>query len=247
MEFDRNVYDIKQVFLNFKDILRQAENVNAQLTMQNKALLSELDAFKNDNEGIESIRNAVQELERNGYLTRQKVHLGQGKFDTDYILHITPQLGEKSDPLEIDPLESRRVGFPPLENHPNNSNKEFSKKEEQIKREQTLANFENFWNLYDKKEDSKKCKDLFTNLPEQTQQKILQVAPLYVKKTPDKKFRKHPLTWLRGSCWEDDYSDIVKQTQESKPEPKLFYTNEDYEAALAKWNAKNATSNLHDI
>jgi hypothetical protein len=101
--------------------------------------------------------------------------------------------------------------------------------------------------LYDKKEDSKKCKDLFTNLPEQTQQKILQVAPLYVKKTPDKKFRKHPLTWLRGSCWEDDYSDIVKQTQESKPEPKLFYTNEDYEAALAKWNAKNATSNLHDI
>ncbi len=55
MEFDRNVYDIKQVFLNFKDILRQAENVNAQLTMKNKALLSELDAFKNDNEGIESI------------------------------------------------------------------------------------------------------------------------------------------------------------------------------------------------
>ena len=55
MEFDRNIYDIKQVFLNFKDILRQAENVNSQLTMQNKALLSELDAFKNDNEGIESI------------------------------------------------------------------------------------------------------------------------------------------------------------------------------------------------
>lgn len=55
IEFDRNIYDIKQVFLNFKDILRQAENVNSQLTMQNKALLSELDAFKNDNEGIESI------------------------------------------------------------------------------------------------------------------------------------------------------------------------------------------------
>lgn len=55
IEFDRNIYEIKQVFLNFKDILRQAENVNSQLTMQNKALLSELDAFKNDNEGIESI------------------------------------------------------------------------------------------------------------------------------------------------------------------------------------------------
>lgn len=55
MEFDRNIYDIKQVFLNFKDILRQAENVNSQLTMQNKALLSELEEFKNDNDGINLI------------------------------------------------------------------------------------------------------------------------------------------------------------------------------------------------
>ena len=53
MEFDRNIYDIKQVFLNFKDILRQAENANASLIKQNAVLLSELEAFRKENDGIE--------------------------------------------------------------------------------------------------------------------------------------------------------------------------------------------------
>lgn len=53
VEFDRNIYDIKQVFLNFKDILRQAENANASLIKQNKVLLTELEVFRKESEGIE--------------------------------------------------------------------------------------------------------------------------------------------------------------------------------------------------
>lgn len=37
------------------------------------------------------------------------------------------------------------------------------------------------------------------------------------------------------------------QTTQLKPEPKYFHNQEDYETALAEWNAKNPTSNLHDI
>ena len=37
------------------------------------------------------------------------------------------------------------------------------------------------------------------------------------------------------------------QTTQLKPEPKYFHNQEDYESALAEWNAKNPTSNLHDI
>ncbi|MHA1305067.1 MAG: hypothetical protein ACTSPI_15325, partial [Candidatus Heimdallarchaeaceae archaeon] len=29
----------------------------------------------------------------------------------------------------------------------------------------------------------------------------------YVNTTPDKKYRKHPLTWLNGECWKDDVID----------------------------------------
>lgn len=37
------------------------------------------------------------------------------------------------------------------------------------------------------------------------------------------------------------------KTTQLKPEPKYFHNQEDYETALAEWNAKNPTSNLHDI
>ena len=53
VEFDRNIFDIKQVFLNFKDILRQAENANASLIKQNAVLLSELEAFRKESDAIE--------------------------------------------------------------------------------------------------------------------------------------------------------------------------------------------------
>lgn len=115
-------------------------------------------------------------------------------------------------------------------------------------KEQTIARFNSFWDLYGKKSDTKKCREKFCKLPEQTQHRILQVVELYVKKTPDLKFRKLPLTWLNGECWNDDYSDVKPlQPINPKPEPKLFYTQAEYESALAEWNAKNPTSNLHDI
>lgn len=118
---------------------------------------------------------------------------------------------------------------------------------EQETKEQSIVRFDSFWNLYDKKTDTAKCKNLFFKLPEQTQQKILQVVPLYVKKTPDKKFRKNPATWLRGNCWDDDYSEPSNNPQKKKPEPKEFYTQQDYDAAIKQWNATHATSDLHDI
>jgi hypothetical protein len=71
----------------------------------------------------------------------------------------------------------------------------------QIYKEQS---FDIFWNTYDKKTDSKKCKDKFLKLSEENIIKILEVVSDYVKSTPDKKFRKNPLTWLNGNCWNDE-------------------------------------------
>ena len=205
-------------------------------------------------EGVESIRNTIQELEKKGYLTRKKVHLGQGKFDTEYVLHITPQIQE-SDPPESDhskshPTESHSVGFPPLENHPNNSNKDFSKKEEQINKDKLLSeqNFENFWNRYGKKVGTFKCKELFLKLSLSEQEKILSVVDLYVLKTPDIKYRKNPLTWLNGKCWEDDYSDTKPNNKiNSKPEKKYYFNDEEYKSALIQWERENGRSDMHDI
>lgn len=64
--------------------------------------------------------------------------------------------------------------------------------------------FDTFWNTYDKKIDSKKCKDKFFKLSQNDINKILDVVSDYVKSTPDKKFRKNPITWLNGNCWNDE-------------------------------------------
>lgn len=68
----------------------------------------------------------------------------------------------------------------------------------------TLENdFNKFWNIYNKKNDSKRCKDKFIKLPKKDIEKILEVVNDYVVLTPDIKFRKNPLTWLNGKCWND--------------------------------------------
>lgn len=107
--------------------------------------------------------------------------------------------------------------------------------------------FERFWDLYDKKQDMQKCKDKFCKLSEQEQNRILEVVCLYVAKTPDKQFRKNPLTWLNGKCWLDDYSDVQVKTINPKPERKQFFLTTEYEQAVAEWEAKNKPSGLHDI
>lgn len=69
--------------------------------------------------------------------------------------------------------------------------------------ENTCLTFETFWDLYDKKVDSKKCKEKFNKVKEQDRQKILDTLPNYIKSTPDIKFRKNPSTYLNNECWND--------------------------------------------
>ena len=64
--------------------------------------------------------------------------------------------------------------------------------------------FNIFWDAYNKKVDNKKCKDKFLKLTDTEVEKILNVVEKYVKSTPDPKFRKNPLTWLNGKCWNDE-------------------------------------------
>lgn len=63
--------------------------------------------------------------------------------------------------------------------------------------------FDIFWNIYNKKVDTKKVKDKFYKLKEDEIQNILNSVENYVVSTPDIKFRKNPLTWLNGKNWND--------------------------------------------
>lgn len=68
----------------------------------------------------------------------------------------------------------------------------------------TKPAFEDFWTAYDKKVDRHKCQLRWDSLEFDAQVTALAAVPAYVTNTPEKFFRKNPLTWLNGKCWLDE-------------------------------------------
>lgn len=64
--------------------------------------------------------------------------------------------------------------------------------------------FEKFWKIYNKSKDKPKTLKKWNTLKKDEKEKILIVVEDYVKSTPDKQYRKNPLTWLNGKCWDDE-------------------------------------------
>lgn len=64
--------------------------------------------------------------------------------------------------------------------------------------------FDRFWNEYDNKKGKKKCLDKWKRLPKKERELIFAALPAYIESTPNKKYRKHPLTWLNGEHWNDE-------------------------------------------
>ncbi|MHB8337933.1 MAG: phage replisome organizer N-terminal domain-containing protein [Ignavibacteriaceae bacterium] len=73
------------------------------------------------------------------------------------------------------------------------------------KEQELLIEFENnFWNPYDKKINKSKCFSKWQKLKGEDKGKIKEHIPAYVKSTPDKQYRKHPLTYLNNESWNDE-------------------------------------------
>ena len=76
----------------------------------------------------------------------------------------------------------------------------------ECKNDKELVNdrFAEFWDLYGKKTDSSKCKTKFARLTKTEIELLFEKLPAYIKSTPDKQYRKNPITWLNGKCWNDE-------------------------------------------
>lgn len=74
-----------------------------------------------------------------------------------------------------------------------------------VKKPKTLnIPFSDFWNGYDKKKDTAKCEKKWSSLTDNERELIMAHIPAYVKSTPDKKYRKNPMTYFNGKCWLDE-------------------------------------------
>ena len=80
--------------------------------------------------------------------------------------------------------------------------------------------FEQFWDLYDKRHDRKKCMAKFNRLNLTDQQAIIEHVPSYVKIHSNPNFRKNPLTYLNGENWKEP---LVASTKTQAQERKVVY------------------------
>ena len=67
-----------------------------------------------------------------------------------------------------------------------------------------IRDFENFWNVYNKKIDRVKCEKAWLKLTDDERKKINETIENYVKSNPDLQFRKYPHTYLNGKCFNDE-------------------------------------------
>jgi len=77
--------------------------------------------------------------------------------------------------------------------------------------------FNDFWIVYDKQVDRKKCLEKFEKLKDEEIKLIFENLPNYIRNTPDKQFRKNPSTWINNKCWND--------TEYSKPKTITYTPN----------------------
>jgi hypothetical protein len=64
--------------------------------------------------------------------------------------------------------------------------------------------FEDFWQKYDKHIDRPKCEKKWKKINQQAREKILEHLALYVGATPDRQYRKNPLTYLNNESWKNE-------------------------------------------
>jgi len=87
-----------------------------------------------------------------------------------------------------------------------------------------LYSFEDFWDTYSKKVDTKKCKVKFEKLPEISKQKIKDTLPFYLSNIKDKQYLKNPETYLNNQCWNDEL--ISNKPIVLENDRMCIYTNE---------------------
>lgn len=106
-------------------------------------------------------------------------------------------------------------------------NKEYNKEDNKPYSKDYL--FEQFWNDYDKKVNRIKCQQKFDKLTKAEKQKIKSSLPAYIRSTPDKQFRKNPLTYLNNKAWDDEIAIRSGSNPKTRYEPHSHYEPQTFE------------------
>lgn len=142
-------------------------------------------------------------LEKDGMITRETI--GKGKHSTTLltVCNYDTYQSKKVDKETLDATQGKRKGDTKEtqgrhKGHTNNNDNNANNENNEDK-----YPFSEFWDVYDKKSDRAACESKWSKLKDGDKELIMQHVSKYVKDTPDKKYRKNPLTYLNKKTWLD--------------------------------------------
>jgi len=101
---------------------------------------------------------------------------------------------------------------------PKKPDKDIDTDKDNDKEKDINIDFDTFWDLYDKKNGLKsKVEAKWNKLTDKDRQDIIDYIPKYKEAQPEKRFRKHPATFLNNESWKDELISSVK------PKKKKLY------------------------
>ncbi|ANS03262.1 hypothetical protein [uncultured Mediterranean phage uvDeep-CGR2-KM18-C269] len=161
-----------------------------------------------------TIRNTLKKLEKEGYILT--ANHNKKKYDrttwyalTEKSLSYFNSAICRNPQMHLSKTENGFVDFDkPIPDSNTNSNNNIN------------ISFNSFWDLYDKKINAGKCKLKWKTLKDQERDDIMKHVASYILSTPDKQFRKNPLTYLNNDGWNDEVMKTKKQLIEEEEKIK---------------------------
>jgi hypothetical protein len=83
--------------------------------------------------------------------------------------------------------------------------------------------FEQWWNLYNKKRGKPKCLKKWLHMSKKDRQACITATPKYVASVTNKVYQKDPLTYLNGRCWEDEIYSVYDESEQQQKKSSILF------------------------
>jgi len=194
---------------NYYSVLPASVRYSKELTLLEKILYSEITCLTNykgycwatNNYFGElygrskgTISKAINNLVRLNYIEVKIVR--EGKYESRVM-----KVKETGVVESIYPRNEKSLGGV-VKNKKDNNNSNINNKKDVL--------FEKFWDAYNYKKSRKLCYTKFMSLSYEVCEKCVSAAKIYSDSITNKKYKKHPSTWLNQGCWDDEVDDKNK-------------------------------------
>ncbi len=172
-----------------------------------------------------------KQLESIGVITIERKRTGNGFSKNIYTInhnyvsgHFVPvgNLPVRKLPVGNDVTKNNSIKNNSIKN--NNSKNNSATNVASELENQLTKEFEDWYNLYNKKKDRKAAFTKFkTARKKHSYEEIVKGTKEYLKTITDKQYQKHPKTFLHNESYLDDYSDDIKKSNTTKPSDEVMF------------------------